>query len=210
MKSFGENMNERTCIVTRQPMDADALIRFVSDPEGNIVADLKCNLPGRGCWVTADRKHIDLAVSRKLFSKSLQTKVTTSDQLGQEIDKLLVKALMGMMGLAKKAGQLVSGSTKVEAAVRSGEAIAVFHAIDGAEDGIRKIDQARHSTHIIMEGPNIFSYRLLDAANIGFALGVENVIHAAALAGQAGEGVMKRAKTLDNYRKCEISTEAQL
>ena len=44
---------------------------------------------------------------------------------------------------ADAAGQFISGATKVDAAVRSGNAIAVFHATDAAADGVRKLDQAR-------------------------------------------------------------------
>jgi len=47
------------------------------------------------------------------------------------------------MNMARKAGQFISGATKVDAAVRSGNAIAVFHATDAAADGVRKLDQAR-------------------------------------------------------------------
>ncbi len=53
-----------------------------------------------------------------------------------------------MMNMARKAGQFITGAAKVEAAVRSGEAIAVFHSLDAAADGVRKIDQARKAWHL--------------------------------------------------------------
>ena len=47
---------ERTCIVTRRAAAPAELIRFVVAPDGEVVADLKGRLPGRGAWVTATRR----------------------------------------------------------------------------------------------------------------------------------------------------------
>ena len=60
-KDDGEN--GRMCIVTRESGDPDALIRFVAGPDGSVVPDLKRQLPGRGCWVKAERALVDKAVA---------------------------------------------------------------------------------------------------------------------------------------------------
>ena len=52
-------MNDRTCIVTRQAGEPDGLLRFVVGPDMSVVPDLKRQLPGRGCWVSAERVHVD-------------------------------------------------------------------------------------------------------------------------------------------------------
>ena len=59
----------RTCIVTRKVLDKGLMIRFVAGPSGDIVPDLKGDLPGRGFWVTADRKTLDEAVRTHIFTK---------------------------------------------------------------------------------------------------------------------------------------------
>ena len=46
--------NDRMCIVTRARRSPDEMIRFVADPGGEIVPDIKRKLPGRGVWVTAE------------------------------------------------------------------------------------------------------------------------------------------------------------
>ncbi len=43
-----QDMNDRTCIVTRESGYADDMIRFVAGPDGAVVPDLKHELPGRG------------------------------------------------------------------------------------------------------------------------------------------------------------------
>ena len=44
----GAEVNDRSCIVSRERMDPEQLIRFVRGPEGDVVPDLKRRLPGRG------------------------------------------------------------------------------------------------------------------------------------------------------------------
>lgn len=192
-------MNDRTCIVTRQSGPADRMIRFVADPEGVVMPDLKARLPGRGCWVTAERRHIRAAMEKNLFARALKTGVTVPGSLDETVDSLLVSSLTGMMALARKAGQLVTGAGKVEAAIRSGQAIAVMHAADAAPDGVRKMDQARRAA-AASGSPAIASFRLLSADEMSIVMTDGNIIHLAVLAGQAGEGVVKRAKMLDRYR----------
>jgi predicted RNA-binding protein YlxR (DUF448 family) len=192
-------VNDRTCIVTRQCLPAEDMIRFVAGPDDTVVADLKGKLPGRGCWVTARRDLVEKAAGKDMFSRALKRKVDAPPDLAERIDRQMVDALTGMMNLARKAGQIVMGAAKTENAVRSGQAIAVFHAIEAAEDGIRKIDQARHARQSSAQG-DIPSFRLLSAPEMAVILSEGNLIHLAVLAGQAGEGVVKRAKILDRYR----------
>jgi len=192
-------MNDRTCIVTRRQAEPDELIRFVAGPDSVIVADLKRNLPGRGCWVTADRLHIDKAAGRKLFARALRKDVTVPPDLGEAVDALLGRAALGVLGLARKAGAVALGATKVESAVRSGKALLVLHAREASEDGVRKITQARRAT-AYAGGPEIYAYKLFSEAELSLALGATNVIHAAVLAQEAGNAVLKRMVALDRYR----------
>ncbi len=197
----GDGANGRMCIVTRESGSPDELIRFVAAPDGTVVPDLKRQLPGRGCWVKVDRALVDKAVAKKLFSRALKAEVTAPSDLGAIVDRLLAAQLAGMMNMARKAGQFVSGSSKVDGAVRNGSARAVFHAINAAADGVRKIDQARKAWHLGMETEaEIPSFRVFTEAEMDELMGQNAFIHAAALAGQAGEGVVKRANLLERYR----------
>jgi predicted RNA-binding protein YlxR (DUF448 family) len=196
-----DGKNGRTCIVTRESGSQDDLIRFVAAPDGTVVADLKRQLPGRGCWVKVDRAAVEKAIAKRLFSRALKADVTAPDDLAARVDRLLSADLTGMMNMARKAGQFVTGASKVDAAVRSGAAVAVFHATDAADDGVRKIDQARKAWHLGMETENeIPSFRLFSETEMEQLIGQNAFIHAAALAGQAGEGVVKRANLLERYR----------
>lgn len=195
------DVNGRMCIVTRESGSPETLLRFVAAPDGTIVPDLKRTLPGRGCWVSPSREAVDKAVAKKLFARALKRDVQADPELGSVVDRLLVAQLIGMMNMARKAGQFITGAAKVEAAVRSGEAIAVFHSLDAAADGVRKIDQARKAWHLgTGADAEVPAYHLLTGAELDEQMGQNAFIHACVLAGQAGEGVVKRATLLETYR----------
>ncbi len=193
--------NSRMCIVTRETGSPDELIRFVAAPDGKVVPDLKRTLPGRGCWVKIDRTLVERAVAKKFFGRALKRDVEVTDSLPAEVDKLLSLQVMQMMNMARKASQFITGAAKVDVAIRSGSAIAVFHATDAAEDGVRKINQARKAWHLGTDAEEeIPSFCLFSESEMAEVMGQNAFIHAAALAGQAGEGVVKRAKMLEQYR----------
>ncbi|HTO31911.1 MAG TPA: RNA-binding protein [Pararhizobium sp.] len=198
----GEAVNGRMCIVTRQGGTPETLIRFVAGPDGRVVADLKKQLPGRGCWVSAERTVLEKAIAKKLFARGLKkADVTAGPELADEVDRLLAMQLAGMMNMARKAAQFVSGASKVEQSVRAMAALATFHAVDAAPDGVRKIDQARKAMSFVADdGQEIPSFRFFTEAEMDGLLGQNAFIHACALAGQAGEGVVKRANMLERYR----------
>ena len=54
---------ERRCIVTGETQPKAGLIRFVADPDGQVVPDLAEKLPGRGFWVVAERAALDKAAA---------------------------------------------------------------------------------------------------------------------------------------------------
>ena len=202
----GYDVNGRMCIVTRESGLPDELIRFVAAPDGTVVPDLKRELPGRGCWVKIDRSLVERAVAKKLFARALKADVKAAEDLGERVERLFLQQLLQMMNMARKAGQLVTGSAKVDAAIRSGAALAVFHSTDAAADGVRKIDQARKAWHLGMETEEeIPSFRLFSESEMEGVMGQNAFIHAAVLAGQAGEGVVKRANLLERYRTGGLS-----
>lgn len=191
-------MNERSCIVTRKSGDAEELVRFVAAPDGTVTPDLKRRLPGRGCWVTARRDLLERA-SAKHFARALKTEVSVPADLADRVERLMMEQILGQLGLARKAGQLVLGAVKTEAAARSGHAAMVLHAEDAAADGVRKIAQARHAAEAGGSAP-IAAFRGFSSAQLGAALGGENVNHAAILANGANGGLLKRLKALMRYR----------
>lgn len=194
-----DEMNDRTCIVTGETRPPEEMIRFVAGPDGNVVPDLKRNLPGRGCWITARRDLVDRAVAKKLFRRGLKQDVTADLELGALVDHLIARRALGLLGLARKAGGVVTGAAQVDKAVRSGAAIAVLHDPAAAPDGVRKIDQARTFVRR-MDGPEIPAFKSFAEGELDLALGAGNVIHAAILDGQPGQAALRSLVFLDRFR----------
>src|SRR5581483_12245564 len=131
------------CAVSRQVRPIDELIRFVVAPSGEVVADLKRKLAGRGLWVSASRKMVAEAVRRHQFSRGFKRDVRVAATLSADTEALLERFVADALAMAAKAGQVISGFTKVaDALERRGQAAvrALIHATDGAADGIRKLD----------------------------------------------------------------------
>lgn len=197
----GKSATERMCAVTRQVRPTSELIRFVVAPTGEVVADLKRKLPGRGLWVTASRAMVEQAMRRRVFAKGFKRDVKVSPTLAEDIERLLVQSVCDALAIAAKARQVVSGFGKVESALKSREAVAMLHAADGAADGIRKLDAVSRQFDEAATGLRKFPVlNVLTSEQLDLALGRSNVIHAALLAGPAGQTFLSRCQILVRYR----------
>jgi predicted RNA-binding protein YlxR (DUF448 family) len=194
----------RMCAVTREVRGIDELIRFVVAPTGEVIPDLKRKLPGRGLWVQASRRTVAEAVRRHQFSKGFKRDVRAAPTLAADTEALLVRSVTEALAMAAKAGQVVSGFSKVEGALEQGAARALIHASDGAADGIRKLDAIRRQkSGNVAESPEFPIVNVLTSAELDLALGRSNVIHAALLAGPASKTFLSRCQILVRYRMAD-------
>jgi len=194
----------RMCAVGREVRPIDELIRFVVAPSGEVMADLKRKLPGRGLWVSASRRVVAEAVRRHQFSRGFKRDVKVAPTLPEDTDALLARSATDALAMAAKAGRVVSGFGKVEDALSERQTVALIHACDGAADGIRKLDAiARQSGGIRGESPEIPIVNVLTSAQLDLALGRSNVIHAALLAGPASNTFLSRCQLLVRYRMAD-------
>ena len=194
----------RMCAVTREVRGIDELIRFVVAPTGEVIPDLKRKLPGRGLWVSASRRTVAEAVRRHQFSKGFKRDVRAAPTLPADTEALLIRSANEALAMAAKAGQVVSGFSKVEGALEQGAARALIHASDGAADGIRKLDAiVRQKSGNIAESAEFPIVNVLTSAELDLALGRSNVIHAALLAGPASKTFLSRCQILVRYRMAD-------
>lgn len=201
---------ERLCALTRQVAPIGELIRFVVGPDGGVVPDLKRKLPGRGLWISNSRAAVAEAARRGVFARGFKRQVQVPPALADDIGMLMARSVTDALAMAAKAGEVVSGFTKVERSLTEGTAVALIHASDAAADGVRKLNAiARRTTENAGIGDSGGLLPIIDTLNsdeLDLALGRSNVIHAALLAGAAGKTVLLRSDALARFRNDSDTT----
>ena len=192
-------MRMRRCLLTGATLPEARLVRFVASPEGAVVPDIEAKLPGRGLWLTASRSALEEAVAKKAFSKAAKAPLKADAGLASLVEKRLVAALSGTLGIAKRAGALILGFDQVAEALRSDKPPALLvEASNAASDGCRKLRSAaigRGLTPFVLSG--------LTGAELSLALGRENVVHAALKSGRFAERLIFDAERLAGFRPME-------
>ena len=68
----------RSCLVTRERLPKQELIRVVRTPEGNIVVDTTGKVNGRGAYLKRDIETFEKAEKSKILNKRLEVEVPSS------------------------------------------------------------------------------------------------------------------------------------
>jgi len=187
---------ERRDIVSGEIMPENRLVRFAVAPDGTVVPDVAAKLPGRGLWVEASKAAIARAVEKKLFSKAAKANVTAANGLGARVEKALVARMLGDLGIARRSGSLVLGFDNVQRALEGPKPPKVLiEAFDGSADGKRKLYAAAHRLEL-----KCVVIEALTSAELGLALGRENVIHAAVQPGGFADRLILDAERLSGFR----------
>jgi predicted RNA-binding protein YlxR (DUF448 family) len=188
----------RQCALTRSRVREEELLRFVLDPDGRVVPDIKRKLPGRGVWIMANREAVAEAVRRQAFSRGFKQAVAADTDLADLVASLLSRAAMQDLALANKAGNIVAGFAKVEKAIKSGNTRILVHASDASLDGCRKLDRLAHAL-LPPEARDFDPVTCFGSAELSAALGKTNVVHAAVADGGAGRTFFRSARRYIDY-----------
>src|ERR1044071_38018 len=164
---------ERMCAVTREVKPVGDLIRFVVGPEG-IVPDLKRKLPGRGLWITADKKTLKDAVARNVFARGFKRDIRVTAELAEMTERLLMSGALDALAIAGKSGLVPAGFAKVEAAIAHDPIVGLIHASDAANDGVAKLAGALRQRR---DADRVTTIRAFTTAQLDLALGRSNVVH---------------------------------
>src|SRR5262249_55699008 len=157
-----------------------------------------------GVWITARRAIVAEAVRRRLFGRGFKADVRVSPELPGELERLLEQSALNALSIAYKAGLVIQGFAKVEAAVAAAAPLAALvRARDAGEESGRKLAAAfcRRSggadqwEKAEAEGKIVQAFT---SAQLDLALGRLNVVHAALLAGRASEVFLVRWRFLED------------
>ena len=77
----------RSCIVTREKLPKQELLRIVRTTDNSVVADVSGKINGRGAYIKKDIDVLDKAKKSKILEKQLETII--SDDVYDEIRKII-------------------------------------------------------------------------------------------------------------------------
>jgi uncharacterized protein len=175
-----QHVPERTCVLTRRKGTRDRLIRLALGPDGDVAPDVRARAPGRGAWISVGRAELDEANAKSRLKAALARafktdKLQVPPDLGEQTERALRQAALDRLGMEARAGNLVNGADRIEAAARSGKVHLLIHAADAGEDGRRRLDQAWRAGEGERQGVTFPEGRTI----LSLALGRENVVHVA-------------------------------
>lgn len=77
----------RTCVVTKESLPKQELLRIVRTPEGEVKADLTGKLNGRGAYIKKDISVLEKAQKSKILERRLECSI--NDSIYDEIRKII-------------------------------------------------------------------------------------------------------------------------
>ena len=183
------------------------MLRFALSPGGAVVPDIRRKLPGRGVWTSLSADAVRRAASKGAFARAFRAKISAPADLARAVDALLEGDALQSLSMANKAGLVVAGAFKVDAAIADGGIAVLIQASDGAADGLAKRERALRSQN--GDGAAIARLNLFSSHQLGLALGRANVIHAALKSGAATSAFLARAERLRCFRATETDANAK-
>lgn len=194
-----ENGPERKCIATGDVRPTYRLIRFVVGPDDQVVPDILGKLPGRGIWVSPDRKALEKAATKGLFARAAKQSVKVPDDLVAEVDRQIARRVVDLISLARKSGEAVTGYEKVKDWLSKDYAEVLIQASDGSGRGKSKLSTPQDGSYI----------GWLTADELGLAFGKQTVIHGALASGGLTQRVVEEAQRLKGVREIGAAGAAQ-
>ena len=186
----------------------EAMLRFALAADGSVVPDIRRKLPGRGVWTRLSFDTVRRAASKQAFSRAFRARAEAPAALAEMVDALLERDALQSLAMANKAGLVVAGAFKVDAAVANSDVAALIQASDGAPDGAAKRSQALRAKLGEAAG-TVTRVNLFTSAQMDLALGKANVIHAALKEGAASLAFLARAERLRRYRASAADATAK-
>jgi len=176
----------RRCLVTRESLPKEAMIRFVLDPDRVLVPDLEGRLPGRGMWLSAKADVLERALKRGAFAKVARGTVHLPPDLRARIEDGLRRRVRDLVGFARRGGKAVCGREAVREWLRAGKVGLLVEASDGSSAERARLVGRRE---VAVVAP-------LSAEVLGTVFGRDHAVHVAIAPGRLAEAIAAEAARL--------------
>jgi predicted RNA-binding protein YlxR (DUF448 family) len=182
----------RRCVLTRERLAKEKMIRFVIGPDRTVVPDLAARLPGRGIWLSARGDVIETARAQgtlaRVFARAARGSVALPPDLPALLQAQLVRRIGDSLGLARRAGQAVCGFQKAREWLKSGRAGLILQASDGSADERARFMSGAGASEA-GTGRVVPVLAPLPAAVLGAVFGRDHVVHVAIARGRLADAL---------------------
>lgn len=176
----------RRCIVTRESLPKEAMLRFVVGPGGVLVPDVAGRLPGRGMWLKAEPGLLAQALKKGAFHRAAKAQLNWPENLPALVAAQLQQRLADALGMARRAGGSVAGFQKVQEWLQAGRVGLLVEAADGSP-----AERAR-----LIGGRDVPVVVVLSTELLGQVFGRGGAVHVAVARGPLAEAVSREAGRL--------------
>ncbi len=179
----------RRCIVTREVLPKERLLRFVLGPGREVVPDPGGRLPGRGLWLLPQEAVLARALKQGVFARAARGPVVAPADLPVRVAAALRGRLRDFLGLARRSGAAVAGREAVLEWLRAGRVALLVQASDGSPAERERL-QGGHALPVVLA---------LTAAELGAVFGRERAVHVAVAPGGLAETLRAEAARLAGF-----------
>jgi len=160
---------ERSCVTCRVKGAQQDFLRFVADPQGEVVVDYRNRLPGRGAYTCFERNCISGALLQGGFQRAFRRQLApvAPEQFLANVKNAISQRIMGLVGIARKAGCVITGTSQMVSAISRQEVRLLFVAEDAAEGSSEKMTR-------LAEQAGVEWVRFADQKRLGQIAGREN------------------------------------
>jgi ribosomal protein L7Ae-like RNA K-turn-binding protein len=132
---------ERTCNGCSGRGKPSGMVRFVADFAGALQIDVRHRLPGRGAYLHLRQACIERALRQRSLQRALGVSQGTdsAEELLSRMRASVETRFLERLGLARRAGRVVSGTVAVRRAMKQGQAGHVCIATDSSEATQRQL-----------------------------------------------------------------------
>lgn len=192
----------RRCVVTRERLPKERMIRFVVGPDRSLVPDLRATLPGRGLWLSARRDVIEPARAKgvlvRAFARAARGPVSLPPDLPAALETALIRRIGELLGLTRRAGQAIAGFEKGREWVRTGRVRLVLQASDGS---------AAERARFLSGAGDIPVLAPLPGEALGRVFGRDYVVHVAIAPGKLADSLLVEATRLAGLQANPVAAD---
>jgi predicted RNA-binding protein YlxR (DUF448 family) len=129
---------ERTCLACRTQASKESLLRYVIAPDGSLLVDYRQRLPGRGAYTCMNLQCLTDAVRKGGFKRAFKGRCNdvSVEGLAQQLRDEVRQKIIGLLGISRKAGCLVTGSNATLDALRGRTRIALVLLAEDISTGV--------------------------------------------------------------------------